>query len=74
MSTESWEPSSLLVCATDGVATSVSPCNHAGLARRDATLIAATLLRDGLRGTDDATVLVVKDLRAWRQPPLAEAH
>jgi anti-sigma regulatory factor (Ser/Thr protein kinase) len=50
----------VLVMFSDGLATSWSPNDHAGLFEMDPTLIAAILYRDHCRGRDDASVVVWK--------------
>jgi anti-sigma regulatory factor (Ser/Thr protein kinase) len=50
----------VLVMFSDGLATSWSPNDHAGLFAMDSTLIAAILYRDHSRGRDDASVVVWK--------------
>jgi hypothetical protein len=55
-----WTPSSLLVMQSDGVGTGWNLADYPGLAEREPALIAAVLLRDFCRGTDDATVVVAR--------------
>jgi anti-sigma regulatory factor (Ser/Thr protein kinase) len=55
-----WTPGSLLVMHSDGVNTRWSLDRYAGLRGRDPALVAGVLLRDHLRGTDDATVLAAR--------------
>jgi anti-sigma regulatory factor (Ser/Thr protein kinase) len=57
-----WAPSSVLVLQSDGVSASWSPATYPGLMQHDPAVIAAVLYRDHCRGTDDATVVVVKAL------------
>lgn len=58
-----WAPGSVLVLASDGIDTRWDPAAHPGLLRRHPAVLAAVIHRDHTRGTDDATVLVVKDTR-----------
>ena len=58
-----WAPGSTLVLASDGIDTRWDPSAHPGLLRRHPAVVAAVIHRDHTRGTDDATVLVVKDNR-----------
>lgn len=55
-----WPSDGMLVLHSDGLATATSVQTYAGLAARDATLIAGVLYRDFSRGNDDATVVVAK--------------
>jgi anti-sigma regulatory factor (Ser/Thr protein kinase) len=55
-----WTEDSLLVLASDGISTSFNVPADAGLRQRHPALIAAVLFRDHCRGSDDATVVVVK--------------
>jgi hypothetical protein len=52
---------SLLIMHSDGIATSWALDRYPGLLARHPALIAAVLWRDFQRGTDDATVLVVRN-------------
>lgn len=56
----SWGKESLLIMQSDGLSTRNDFSRYQGLAARDPTLIAGVIFRDGRRGRDDATVLVVK--------------
>lgn len=56
----SWSASATLIMCSDGIGTRWDLNPYPGLMMRDASLIAATLYRDYERGTDDATVLVLK--------------
>lgn len=58
-----WVPGAILILHSDGVKVALDARAYLGLFAHDASLIAAVLVRDGLRGTDDATVVVVKDTR-----------
>jgi anti-sigma regulatory factor (Ser/Thr protein kinase) len=58
-----WEPGSMLVLHSDGVRHPFDDAVPAALRAHDPALIAATLQRDLARGRDDATVLVLRDLR-----------
>jgi len=55
-----WPQDALLVLHSDGLATSAALAGYAGLATREAALIAGVLYRDFNRGHDDATVVVAK--------------
>lgn len=55
-----WHEHAVLVLHTDGVATRWSLADDPGLLRCDAAVIAAWLIRDQLRGKDDATVVVMR--------------
>jgi hypothetical protein len=59
--TSPWNQRTLLVMHTDGISGRWSLESYPGLAQRDPTVIAGVLLRDALRGRDDATVLVVSN-------------
>jgi anti-sigma regulatory factor (Ser/Thr protein kinase) len=58
-----WEPGAMLVLTTDGIDTHWDPTCEGALLRHHPVVIAATIHRDHARGTDDATVLVVRDTR-----------
>ncbi|HEX7240337.1 MAG TPA: ATP-binding SpoIIE family protein phosphatase [Longimicrobiaceae bacterium] len=53
-------PGALLVLCSDGVGTRWTLDRYPGLAARDPLLVAGVLLRDFARGTDDATVAVLR--------------
>jgi len=55
-----WAQDSLVILHSDGLATHWSLDKYPGLHRRHASIIAAVLFRDFQRGTDDATVVVVR--------------
>lgn len=55
----------VLVLHSDGVSGRWSLDAYPGLARRDPAIIAAVLYRDFCRGTDDATVVVAREVGAW---------
>lgn len=55
-----WSPTSVLVLHSDGLSANWSMKPYPGLLQHDAALMAAVLYRDHCRGTDDATVVVVK--------------
>jgi anti-sigma regulatory factor (Ser/Thr protein kinase) len=55
-----WTAGSLLVLASDGLRTQWSLQPYPGLALRDPALIAGVLYRDYKRGSDDATVVVLR--------------
>jgi serine phosphatase RsbU (regulator of sigma subunit) len=58
--TYAWPTNGMLVMHSDGLSTQTGLETHAGLALRDASLIAGVLYRDFSRGNDDATVVVAK--------------
>jgi serine/threonine protein phosphatase PrpC len=58
--TTPWPPHAMLVACSDGIATRWRPETLAPLLGRDPTLAAAVLMRDHLRGRDDATVAVMR--------------
>lgn len=60
-----WGPGATLVLASDGLRSHWDPRSYQGLLEHDPGVVAATLQRDHARGTDDAAVLVVQDLRRW---------
>jgi anti-sigma regulatory factor (Ser/Thr protein kinase) len=55
-----WDASSVLILQSDGVSASWSEAAYPGLMQHEPAVIAAVLYRDHCRGTDDATVVVVK--------------
>ncbi|MBW3571295.1 MAG: SpoIIE family protein phosphatase [Gemmatimonadetes bacterium] len=55
----------VLVLHSDGVSGRWSLDAYPGLARRDPAVIAAVLYRDFCRGSDDATVVVAREVGAW---------
>lgn len=55
-----WDASSVVVLQSDGVSASWSATSYPGLMQHEPAVIAAVLYRDHCRGTDDATVVVVK--------------
>jgi anti-sigma regulatory factor (Ser/Thr protein kinase) len=55
-----WRPDSLLILHSDGLRTRWNLADYPGLAMRSPALIAAVLLRDAERGTDDALIAVVR--------------
>jgi hypothetical protein len=57
-----WTAQSLLVLHSDGLGTRWNLNAYPGLRDRHPSLIAGVLYRDFKRGTDDVTVLVVKEL------------
>ena len=61
--THQWGPDATLILASDGIRRHWEVASYPGLLRRDPAVIAAILYRDYQRGTDDATVLVVRDTR-----------
>lgn len=63
LATYSWEPGATLVLASDGIDTRWDPASYPGLLHHHPVVVAATVHRDHTRGTDDATVLVVRDTR-----------
>lgn len=58
-----WAAGSVLILASDGIRSHWDPSAYPGLADRDPSVMAAVIYRDHERGTDDATVLVVRDVR-----------
>lgn len=58
-----WAPGSVLALATDGIRSRWDPSAYPGLLSHDPSVIAAVIYRDHERGTDDATVAVVRDAR-----------
>jgi hypothetical protein len=59
-----WNPGSRLIVTSDGIRTQWDTSPYPGLLDHHPTVAAATLHRDLTRGTDDATVLIVQDLRS----------
>ncbi len=59
--TERWSKDALLVLSSDGLGTRWTFDGYPGLRYRHPSLIAGVLYRDFTRGTDDVTVLVVKE-------------
>jgi anti-sigma regulatory factor (Ser/Thr protein kinase) len=57
----SWTPGSLLVLHSDGIRSQAELGRRHDLRGRDVAVIAGVIHRDGERGRDDATVLVVQD-------------
>ena len=62
-----WDKESLLILHSDGLNSHWSIDRYAGLFRRHPSLIAGVIFRDSRRGRDDATVVVVRQLKraAW---------
>lgn len=58
-----WPPGATLILTSDGIRTLRDLPSYPRLARHDPAVAAAVLYRDHERGTDDATVLVVQDVR-----------
>lgn len=58
-----WGPNAILMLTSDGIGRHWDLHDYPGLLRRDPAVIAATVHRDHERGTDDATILVVRDKR-----------
>jgi anti-sigma regulatory factor (Ser/Thr protein kinase) len=58
-----WPPGATLVLTSDGIRGRWDPRSYPGLFDHDPAVVAAILHRDHARTTDDATVLVVRDLR-----------
>lgn len=58
--TQPWPAGSIFIMATDGLKSQWHLERCIGLLERPASLIAGTLYRDYLRGSDDATALVVR--------------
>lgn len=59
-----WPPHALLVLHSDGIVTRWSPADAPGLLQCDPLVIAGWLVREHLRGRDDATVAVVQRIAA----------
>ena len=58
-----WQAQSLLILHSDGIGTQWDFARYPGLVARDPSLIAGVLYRDFLRGSDDATVVVLTGRR-----------
>ena len=58
-----WTPGDALVLSSDGLSGRWNMNVYPGLLQRHALLVASVLFRDFARTTDDATVLVARDLR-----------
>jgi anti-sigma regulatory factor (Ser/Thr protein kinase) len=58
-----WIGGACLVMWTDGLTTHTNPQGYPGLIARHPCLVAAVLYRDFVRGRDDATVVVAKEIR-----------
>ncbi len=58
-----WAPGSVLILSSDGIRSHWDPLAYPGLLERDPSVTAAVIYRDHERGSDDATVLVVRDAR-----------
>lgn len=58
-----WTEGSILVMASDGLATRWDMRQYPGLVTRNPALIAAVLYRDFSRGRDDATVAVLREVK-----------
>lgn len=61
-----WPPGALLVMHSDGLATQWNLGAYPGLQTRHPAVIAAVLYRDFVRGRDDVTVVVARDLTETR--------
>ena len=59
--TYAWTSNSILVLHTDGVRTKWHLGDYSGLQTKSAAIIAAVLWRDSNRGTDDSTVVAVRE-------------
>jgi hypothetical protein len=57
-----WPSGATLVMCSDGIRAGWGLSAYPGLIGHDPAVIAAVLHRDFARGTDDATVLVVRDV------------
>ncbi len=66
--TYAWPAGALLVMHSDGLATSWRLDRYPGLTARDPSLIAGVLYRDFVRGRDDVTVLVAREMHARGVP------
>jgi anti-sigma regulatory factor (Ser/Thr protein kinase) len=62
-----WSPGATLVLCTDGVRSGWDPRADPSLLGHDPSVVAAVIYRDGARGTDDATVVVIHDGRTTLQ-------
>lgn len=60
--TYDWQPQSTVIMCTDGIHSGWAPSACPGLLDHDPAVIAAVMHRDFTRSTDDATVLVVRDV------------
>jgi hypothetical protein len=58
-----WSAGDTVVLSSDGLSGRWNLANYPGILHRHALLLASVLFRDFARGTDDATVLVARDLR-----------
>jgi hypothetical protein len=56
-----WAPGAALVLTSDGISSHWDPSCYPGLLDRDPSVTAAVIHRDHERGSDDATVVVVRD-------------
>ncbi len=63
LSTHPWRPGSAVVLASDGLRSQWDLRGYPGLLLSHPAVVAATLQRDFARPTDDASVLVLQDLR-----------
>jgi hypothetical protein len=61
-----WPPGAVLLLCSDGIDTRWDPAARPGLLHRHPTVIAAVVHRDHARNTDDAAILVVRDVRDTR--------
>lgn len=57
-----WSPGTTLVFHSDGLTTKWNTDEYPGVLHRHPTMLAALLARDAIRGKDDATVMVVRDI------------
>ena len=55
-----WKPSAILLMHSDGVGTAWNVDHYPGLRAQSPEVIAAVIHRDFCRGSDDATIVVVK--------------
>ncbi|MEW6379613.1 MAG: ATP-binding SpoIIE family protein phosphatase [bacterium] len=60
-----WPEGAVLIMHSDGLAAHWKLSQHPGLIRKHPSLIAGILYRDYTRGTDDVTVLAVKESGQW---------
>ncbi len=58
-----WGPDAMLTLTSDGIGRHWNLRDYPGLLRRDPAVVAATVHRDHQRGSDDATILLVRDKR-----------
>lgn len=69
-----WPPHAVLVLHSDGIVSRWSLEDTPGLLRADPAVIAGWILRDHLRGKDDATVVVVRRAEGQAKPESTEGE